>query len=175
MENPVTMNGFLSGTRQNVIAKHLIPMEMGMGWPILSIRNKKLCVTVPFYQAVVHSDDQTLLFPIAYTMAVLWPNGVIVEYKNLRFDSKYQDIDFSKPVGTFRHDTIKHLNKSQYIEKRNELYKLYDELITCLFSHEPLAEDSEKKFKETLGLLMEPSLKPFYQAIDIQFYNRLIK
>jgi hypothetical protein len=169
-----TMKEFLRFIKNKTIAAHLIPMEMGMGWPILSIRNNELCVTVPFYRAIRKPQDNTLLYPLAYTITALWPKGTVVAFQNLKFSSAFNKVDFSKPIGTFRHDSIKHLNKEQYEQKVDELFDLYDKFIKGIQTNEPFAGENELKFKEILSMLMEPSHKPMYMALDHSFFQTFL-
>jgi hypothetical protein len=169
-----TMKEFLHQIKYKSIASQLIPMEMGMGWPILSIRNNTLCVTVPFYRAVRKPQDNTLLFPLAYAVTATWPKGAVVTFNNLQYNSTFKNVDFSKPVGTFRHDAIKNLNKAQYEQKVDELFGLYDKLIDCIQNNEPFEGEDEEKFKEDLSLLMEPSLKNAYMVLGNKFFQRFI-
>lgn len=170
--NEMTMSQFIKKVRLGKEAKSLIPLDFGVGWPILSIKSDNLCVTFPFFKSVLQPDDKTMLYPIAFTLTALWPTGLIVGFSNLKYDDIYMDIDITKPVGTFRHDAIKHLDKEAYIQKREELYRQYDTLIQSLYNDEPYNPDLEREFRENLNMMMEPSLAKYYQLIDPQFFNR---
>lgn len=171
----MTMSVFIKDVKQSVVSTNLVPMQMNVGWPILSIRDKNLCVCIPFFKSVLNTGDNTLIFPVAYTITATWPKGVIVEFKNLRFDNMFQRVEFSKPVGKFRHDAIKHLNGLQYKEKRKRLFELYDKLIDCIFQDIPFEGENKIEFIQTLQMLMEPSLKPFYKALGNKFYSNYIE
>lgn len=171
----MTMAKFIKNIRQNVVSSNLIPMQLNVGWPVLSIRDKNLCVCIPFFRSVLNTGDNTLIYPITYTITATWNKGTVVEFKNLRFDSTFQRVDFSKPVGKFRHDAVKHLNGLQYKEKRQRLFELYDKLIDCIYQDVPFEGEDKTEFKQILQMLMEPSLKPFYKALGAKFYNSFIE
>jgi hypothetical protein len=95
-----------------------------------------------------------------------------VGFSNLKYGDDFIDVDMTKPVGTFRHDSIKHLNKEAYIQKREELYGQYDLLINSLYSNEPYSPEMEREFRQNLNMMMEPSLAKFYQMVEPQFFHR---
>lgn len=175
LEKTSEMKQLIAKVKKSAVVRNLIPMELGTALPLLSIRNNQLCVTLPFFRAMTQPEDKTLLYPFVYTITAAWPNGNIIEFKNLRFEKAYKNVEFSKPVGTFRHEAIKHLNKARYKEMKDELFLLYDELIINICSNEPENEALEMDLKALLALLVEPSLKPFYEATDKKFYHKFME
>ena len=152
-------------------------MDMGynVGYPILQIKNDSLCMMVPFVKyKVTGKVDKTLVYPIRYTITVELPEEKIVEFSNLEYKKKFRKIDFDKPVGLFRHDSIKDLTKAEYQKKRKELYSYYDKLANSLIYGSDFTQEDEQKMKELLQLLVEPSLYKMYQVLDKNFYNRFL-
>jgi hypothetical protein len=94
----------------------------------------------------------------------------VVEYSILAFDKEYKQIDFSKPVGLFPHESAEGLSKEEYRTKRNELFSLYDELIECIAEKKPFNND--EKMRTLFSVLMEPSLYPMYKHISPKFYEK---
>lgn len=175
MNNDKTMNEFSAQAKKNRALAYLIPMGFGAGFPILSVKNKKLCVIYPYFRTIKQLEkDKTLIYPIAFTATFLWPSGELVGFENLKLKKEFHNIDFSQPVGLFRHEAIKDLNHGQYDAKKEELYSLYDEMIACIYDASKCSQEQESKFKNLLNTLIEPSLKPFYKEIDEPFYNRFL-
>lgn len=172
----ISMKEFIEQGKRNKALQHLIPNGFGPGLPILSIQNKQLCVILPFFRTIKQLEkDKTLVFPVTYTITYLWPSGRIVAYDNLKMKQEFQKIDFGRAVGLFRHDAIKHLNYGEYEAKKEELFLLYDDMITSIYDHTKFIEEKENNFKTQLNMLLEPSLRPFYEAINKPFYEKFIK
>lgn len=167
------ISDFLKRAKQMPAVQNLIPSGMGAGFPILSISNGQLMITLPYYRVVMRPEDQTLIYPISHLITLLWDSGLIVAFDSLSFQKKYQKVDFEKPIGTFRHDAIKNLTKEQYMGERERLYAMYDKMIASIFSQEPYAENDRREFSKLIHVLLEPSLKSFYQAINPDFYTML--
>lgn len=153
-------------------------MEVGYsaGLPILQIKNGILCLTVPYLKyRMTGAVDKTLVYPVRYTVTVALPGEDPVGFSDLSVNPVFEKVDFSKPVGTFRHDSIKQYSKDQYFALKDELYSLYDKTASALLYNAPYAEGDEKRMSELLRLLVEPSLLPIYRALDIDFYNKYLK
>lgn len=171
MENK-TMKDFIETIRKGNTARALIPMEFVSGLPILGIRRGELCVTIPYYRVIVQPEDKTLIYPLAYSITALWSNGLVVDYKNFTFVPAMKKVDFTRPVGTFRHEAIKHLNKQQFIELKNELLGCYDEYISCISERRPFEKSA--RMKELLNLIMEPCQKPMYLVLGRKFFEEFL-
>lgn len=171
MENK-TMKSFIEMIRKSNTAKALIPMEFVSGLPILGIRRGEICVTIPYYLVKIQSEDKTLIYPLAYSITALWSNGMVVDYKNFNFVPAMKKLDFMRPVGTFRHEAVKHLNKEQFMELKGELLGCYDEYIACILEKRPF--EKTDRMKELLNLIMEPSQKPMYLILGKKFFEEFL-
>lgn len=168
MENK-TIKSFMEMIRKSDTARSLIPMEFVSGLPALGIRRGQICITIPYYRAKVQPEDKTLIYPLAYSITALWSNGMIVEYKNFNFVPEMKKLDFSKPIGIFRHEAVKNLNKQQYMELKNELFDCYDEYLKCIA--EKRGFERAKRMKELFNIIMEPCQKPMYLIIGRKFFQ----
>lgn len=152
-----------------------IPMGYSSGFPILQIKNGSLCVTVPYLKYRTTGEvDKTLVFPIRYGISLELPTEKIIGFENYEYKSSFANIDFDKPVGYFRHNAVKQYNKTQYKELRRELMGEYDKVANALLGNAAYGISDEKRMAELLQLLAEPSLLPFYRAIDIDFFNKYL-
>ncbi len=167
----MTMQEFLKVLNKSDIVRKQVPMGLGMGLPMPDIIGDTLCVSVPYYKVIPAKEDKTLIFPPEYVITAKWPNGAVIGFKNLRYDREYSKVKFDKPVGTFRHDAIKQWNKGEYQSKKTELFQKYDIFIASLYSEEPYTEEG---FSDLLNVIIEPSLRPFYQRIGRSFYNKFL-
>ena len=153
-----------------------LPMGYNAGLPILQVRNGSLCLLIPYLKyKVTGKVDETLVFPIRYAVALEMPENRPVEFVNLEFEKQFSKIDFSKAIGLFRHDSIKHLTKNEYAAKRSELLGMYDKLSESLLYGTEFTSEDENNMRELLSMLIEPSLLPMYKALDKEFYNKFIK
>lgn len=169
------MKEFLKKVKTNPVVLGLIPSKMGMGLPTVSIRNETVCVNIPFFAERFAQDDQTLIYPFSYVVTALWGSGRIVGFFHTPYSGAFETIQVDRPVGTFRHDAIKHLDKAGYTAHKDALYAGYDTLIRALTSDAPYSEEDSRAFIQLLNLLLEPSLKQFYRIMDADFCNRFFE
>lgn len=146
------------------------------GLPMLSLRNGEPCLVIPFlkYQ-MTGKVDKTHVYAPRYIATVRMADGKVVNYTDLLYDTRFEEVDFSIPVGIFRHSAIRHLNKNDYNKLREELYTLMDSLSNSMLGNVEFDEIDFMKLSKLFQLLLEPSVKPFYHAIDKTFFETYIK
>ena len=85
------------------------------GLPILAIMNGNLCMKVPYIRYKITGEvDKTYVYPTRYVVTVSLPEGTIAGIEDLSFNKAFANIEFHSPVGLFRHDAIKNLDKKAY-------------------------------------------------------------
>lgn len=152
-----------------------IPLGYLQGLPILQIKNDRLCVTIPYLKyKVTGVVDKTLVFPIRYTITLSLPDKNVIGFSDLSFEPIFKNINYSKAIGYFRHDEIKHLNKDEFKAKKDELFAEYDKVINALLYGEEYSEENEEKMCKLMKMIIEPSLLPIYKALDEDFYNKYL-
>ena len=152
-----------------------MPMGYSSGLPILQIKNDSLCLTIPYLKyKVTGVVDKTLVYPIRYTISVELPENHVVGFSDLSFNKAFEKVDFNKPIGFFRHDSIKNLDKNEYKAKRAELMALYSKLADSLIYGTEFTKEDDNNMKTLLRLLVEPSQYPIYKSLDKDFYNRFL-
>ena len=154
----------MQDVRKMPLFRQLIPLEAAVGWPIPLRKEGKVYVTLPFF-GCSPQKGQTLLFPPFATLTLNWANLMPVEYVNLRFRNPAPDLNYSGQVGTFPHPAIAQITRGEYLEKRRELLAMYDEMLDNLLQNNPFTPDWNQRFSETLRLLIEPSLEPYYRVL----------
>ena len=141
--------------------------------PILSILNGNLCMKVPYVKYKITGEvDKTYVYPTKYVVTISLPEGTIVGVEDLSFNKAFANVEFHSPVGLFRHDAIKNLDKKAYDKLRSALYSEYDKIVNHLACGTCYTDTDENHFKALLNAILEPSLIPFYTAIDIEFANK---
>lgn len=152
-----------------------ITMEYVPGLPILCILNGNLCMKVPYLKYKVTGEvDKTFVYPTRFVVTIAIPEQTIVKIEDLAYDKSFDNVEFNNPVGLFRHDAIKNLNKEAYNNLRKELYAGYDKIVNHLTNNVTYTVDDENCFTSLLNTILEPSLRPFYQALDTDFANKYI-
>ena len=143
--------------------------------PILTIKNGKLCMLLPFLKYKITGEiDKTLVYPIKFVISYSISDKKVMGFDDLEFKEFYRKIDFNAAIGFFRHNAIKHMSKKEYKTKRNELYSMYDKIIGAITEGEDYTENDEKAFKELLNIMIEPSLRPIYESLDSDFYEKYL-
>lgn len=176
MENQINVNNILQRMKCDSFVLHCgMPMGYAPELPILHIRNEELCMTVPFLKYRVTGEvEKTLVYPIRYTVTMVLPEMTYVEFRDLAYQPQFQRVDFSKPVGLFRYEAIRSLNKQQYQSARSELLEHYDKIIRALLYDEEYSAEDEYRM-QLLQMLIEPSLLPIYQVLDEDFFNKYMR
>lgn len=149
-----------------------IPIGYTPGIPMLSLRNGEPCLVLPFLKYLMTGEvDKTRVFAPRFVVTVTMNKGNIVTYEDLMYDSRFEEVDFKKPVGLFRHTAIRHLKKDEYYKARNEYYSLLDCLCSSMMGKMEFDEMDSMKLSKLFAVLLEPSVKPFYHAIDKTFFE----
>ncbi|MGN0551029.1 MAG: hypothetical protein ACI4I4_04210 [Acutalibacteraceae bacterium] len=149
-----------------------LPLGYVNGYPIIQIRNDRLCMLIPYLKFKTTGEvDKTLVYPIRYTATLSLPDKKFIGFEDLAFNPAFRKIDFNKAIGFFRHDSIKQYSKPEYREKRAELLSMYDKAEGAILYGEEYTDDDFESFRELLNIMLEPSLKPIYKALDADFYN----
>lgn len=176
MDHAISIEKVINNLKTSEFFLHCkIPMGYSSGFPVLQIKNGSLCVTIPYLKYQTTGEvDKTLVFPIRYGITLELPTQKLIGFEDYEYKSQFANIDFDKPVGYFRHDAIKQYDKMQYRAMRGLLMKEYDKVINALLSGSDYGAADEKRMSELLLLLCEPSLRPFYRGIDIDFYNKYL-
>lgn len=152
-----------------------IPLGYSSGFPVLQIRNDCLCVTFPYLKYQTTGEvDKTLVYPIRYAITLELPTEKIISFEDYEYKEEYKKIDFDKPVGFFRHEAIKDLNKKEYFEARKQLMLEYDKVINSIFGNSKYTRTDEERMRKLLKMLIEPSLLPMYRVIDKDFYEKYL-
>lgn len=176
MNNGFSIEAIIKGLKANKCIQYS-NFELGYvsGLPILSIMNGNLCMKVPYIKYKMTGEvDKTYVYPTRYVVTVSLPEGTIVGIEDLSYNKAFANIEFNSPVGLFRHDAIKNLEKKAYNGLRSALYEEYDKIVKHLAYQVPYSVTDESHFKALLNVILEPSLIPFYTAIDSQFANKYI-
>lgn len=167
---------FLNEFKNSKPVQAIVPLGYVPNLPIVTSVNGELCMRVPLMRyKVTGVVDKTLVYPVKYVFTVTIPEGTVINYEDLTYNVKFVNVDFSKPVGTFRHDAVKGLNKEEYAALRSKLFAEYDKMIDFLADNAEYTENDKEAFIALLNRVLEPSLKPLYFAIDNNFANRFIK
>ncbi len=161
--------------KSNFLLDCRLPMGYSQGLPILSIKNGCLCITFPYLKYQTTGEvDKTLVYPIRYAVTLELPTEKIIGYEDYEYRDAFKNIDFDKPVGLFRHKAIQQYDENQYNEIRKELMGEYDKVIQSILENADYTVSDEKRMRKLLQLLVEPSLLPMYQVIDIDFYKKYL-
>ena len=176
MENTISVSSILKELKTNDFVLHCaMPMGYVPGLPILQIKNEQLCLQIPFLKYRVTGEvDKTLVYPVRYTVTMVLPEKKIVAFRDLSLEPAFAAVDFSAPIGLFRHEAIRHLKKSEYNELREELFVQYDKVAAMLLFNAPYGEEDEEKMCGLIKQLIEPSLLPIYKSLDGDFFEKYL-
>lgn len=176
MNNGFSTEALLKKLKTNTfILNSSMPMGYVSGLPILCILNGNLCMKIPFLKYKVTGEiDKTFVYPTKYVVTVTIPEEQVVAFEDLSLQDSFANVSFSSPIGTFRHEAVKELDKIAYENLRTRLYKEYDKIVDSLINGKEYSSNDESNFRRLFNTVLEPSLHPFYKAIDKEFANKYI-
>ncbi len=156
------------------VNKARIPLGYAQGYPMI-LGGDDLKLAVPYLRyKITGVADETMVFPIRYIFVYSIKNTGFTGFYDLRTVKCFSGINYGKPVGLFRHEAVKNLNKNEYREKQKELYGAYSAVLTAALNGEEPDPNTEAQLRSLLGLLLEPSLKPFYRVFAPDFFNKYL-
>ena len=162
-------------TRRSTIGRAVVPMEAGTGWPVPYRCNGRAYIIFPFFgTSGTGKKGETAIFVLIVTITLDWKTGRAVEYVDCRFRSAWTQVDFTRPIGTFPHPGVANLTRSEYEEKRELLYRLYDQLFSGIAEGGELSPLWLQQFSELFGMLFEPALELFYRALAPKFCEQFL-
>ncbi len=168
----VSVRDFLKKISRSMTGKENIPLDHGAGLPMLEIAGDYLLVSVFYYRCVFGKNDTSRIYPPEIMISADYPSGTIARLELLRTREIYRDIDFKKPIGTFRHEAVKHLDRGGYMKKKEELYALLDRQIAYLGGEGAFTRDDAAELRSLYMLLAEPSLLPYYKNMSESFFRQ---
>jgi hypothetical protein len=161
----------MRNVRRTPAFRQAVPQEAGVGWPLPSRRDGKAYLTLPFFGMPPRADAGSIpLFAPFAAMTLEWRTGTLVAYRDLRYERLWEPIE--DPVGTFPHEAVARLRRSEYLERRGQLLAMYDELLDTLAAGGSFDAAWSARFSELLRTLMEPALVPYYGALAPKFIDR---
>ena len=170
----LSVKDFLKKANAGPVVRSSVPMGLGASLPVLSIVSDHLLVSVFYYRCVPRPNDGTLIMPPDCALALDYPSGRLASFEALRMSPRATGVDFERPVGTFRHEAIRHLDREGYQAKKDELFALLDKLVAHLGGSGDFGEKDEEALRDLYRMLAEPSLLPAYRTLSPQFFSRYL-
>lgn len=152
-----------------------IPLGYVPDYPMITGTIEKPVLVIPFLKyKVTGVVDKTLIFPVRYVLVYDLKEKKFTGFHDLTKIREFDDFDFEAPIGLFRHESIRDLDKNAYREKQKELYQSYSAVINALLDGQQPDEKDTSALKELLGIMLEPSVKPFYQLLSPSFCQQYL-
>lgn len=171
--NYYNMDALLSKVNHGSFRRALIPMELAAGWPSIRNMGGELGVTIPYFQRRI-AGETIELYPLCCALTVLLdhPNQ-ICDYTVFHYQPDWDEIDFEKPCGYFKHEALKGVDRQTYQKMCMQLYACYDDMAWSL--QQGVRFEKAEEMKKLFSLLMEPGLYPYYRKLNEKFYGTFCK
>lgn len=162
--------------KSRIEIRALIPMGYVPGMPVISIKSDQLIAVVPFLRYKVTGEvDRTLVYPIKYVLEYLIPEGQLVGFKDLAIEDGFEDFDFDKVIGFFRHESVKHMDRETFAAYKAETLSKFDQLVNYLLGeNESYTVEDDKSLATNLQTIIEPFVLKHYAILDEDFYNKYL-
>lgn len=168
----ISIKDFLQRIKLGAVGKECIPLDTGMGLPVLETVGDRLLVSVFFYRTFPGRNDTTKIYPPQLFLSADYPDGKIMRLNFLAADPLYCETDFDSAIGTFRHEAVKRLNRAEYKAKKRELFDALDRQIAYLGGAGSFTKEDALALKGLYSMLAEPSLYPYYRALSEEFFEQ---
>jgi len=147
------------------------------GMPVITIKNDQLVAEVPFLRYKATGEvDRTLVYPIKYVLEYLIPEGQLVGFKDLTIENGFEDFDFDKVIGFFRHEAVKQMDREIFAAYKAETLTKFDKLVNFLLGDtENYTAEDDKSLASSLQTIIEPFVSKHYAILDEDFYNKYLK
>lgn len=154
----------------------LIPMGYVPAIPVLKVSNDILCAEYPFLRyKVTGKPDDTLVYPIRYTLTYELPECRTAGFRDLAIDARFANVDFNKPCSKFRQAAIRDLDKDGYEVLKKETLAGLDSVVDALVGDASYSREDEEKLVENLSKIIDPALYPYYRTLSPDFYNKYLR
>lgn len=175
-QEPFSISQFIDALKRDNLVRAYIPMGYAPTLPLIAAHGQEVRLLIPFarYQAT-GKVDQTLVYPPKYVIEFMLPSKRLLRWQDLMTHRAFAKIDFNQPIGTFRHEAVKHLDKEQYATLRQDLYALYDKAIAAILAGEEMNLRERSLFTSLLNQMLEPCFYPVYQALNPVFAKEYLK
>lgn len=176
MDSSNIISNLHAGLKHRPEMRVLIPMGYVPSIPILKVENDILCAEYPFLRyKVTGKPDETLVYPIRFTLTYELPEYRVVEFKDLAVDTRFGNVNFNKPCSKFRHEAIRSLDKDAFASLKENTLSGMDKVVAALVNEAPYYYNDEKELVANLSKIIDPALYPFYRALSPEFYNKYLK
>lgn len=177
MEQKISVSEFRKAlSKSDFLLQCRMPLGYSQGLPILRRDNEagRMILETPFlrYQ-ITGKEDETLVYPIRYTISAEMPSGRILSFKRLEESSRFAGVDFSKPIGRFRHARLSKFSKMECGSLIEALFQSYDVIIHA-GGNEKECRKAVEEAMALIDVLLTPELRRFYRQLDEEFYNNYI-
>lgn len=155
MENQ--LQSLLVGFRKSHQGKFLVPAESAFSLPIPVRRGGRAFVVVLVY-GTTRSPDGNGLIVLAPELAITltYPDGMLARLEHLSCLQVLGEKTpaSGSPIGLFPHPSVASLNTAQYAARRLQFLQFTESILQTREVH--------PDYKRLFGLLLEPSLAPYY-------------
>lgn len=187
---------FIKDLNKNAFIKACgVPLESRAFYPMISTRNGKVFITVPFAKTKTVNEktkgikgvfpfDTLVTFKLnAVTKAIPgfedkielgYVSATPVKYEALYYSKAYEKVDFKKPIDVFPHKALVEIGQDEYKQKVEKIYDAYDLIINDLLGIEKSAGIDKVEFKQLIDVLVAPRVKLLYKYIDEDFFNNYL-
>lgn len=158
------MKEYIKQVQEKQAVRSMIPMNFQMGFPVLKQKDQELLAIFPYYRTKVEGSQIHMSIP-RFQAVVTYPSGRLVRVEDMKYNSRYQEVDFSAYPGSFSRGTGEHA--AAY---REAVERYLDRVGALLKQRSDQAEISA----EQIGLMQEELfqiIEPFYT----EYYRKLLE
>lgn len=156
---------FISKIRNSNAVYSYIPAGAGIGWPVPVYCKGTLCVCLLFFAPLSGCGIN------AYAVTADYNTLEIVKYENLMYCKDIMDNALCCEYA----EKIKNIPENSYIENKRRMYDLCGKYFECLSEDRAADGVWYDDFLKTFACLIEPDEIKYYDFINHEFLNEVMK
>lgn len=165
----------ISTVKNSSVGRAMIPIEAITKWPIPFFYKDKVYIKLLFFITAKQEVGKIAIYPPCIEVTLDYQTGNIVGMNKVKHDPRYGDLEMKEVIGTFPHEAIRTLKKSDYLQMQDELIELISHLIQSSLEKQNMEESVSHRLSDLLNLLLEPCLIEYYRKANDKFIQSFIK
>lgn len=165
-------SALMRGIRTTAAFRQLVPQEAGIGWPLPERHNGTVRLVLPFFgMARAKERGEVPVHAPFATMTLDWLTARPIGYRDLVAEGLWETRD---AISKFPHAAVAGLRRGEYLDRRERLLAMYDELLARLETHDIFEPAWIDAFSHHLTTLLDPAFVPYYRQLGSGFVDRFI-
>ena len=173
MNNMSKMESLIESVKNNPEVMKIAGENLTQSFPIPIISKEKTLISFLYFTKFGLPPSPPQIYPPKYKVLADYESGDVLDIQHLPSNDFFLNAQMDKSLGEHKLDS--HITLTIFMEKRKELYFLYDKIIPLFKSNTTNVFPENKKlvgnFYTLFHELAEKPLFEYYKMLNPQFYD----